>query len=235
MRWSKPPSIRATCGAAACSSGDSRRLHCCRADGRVIAHGCCQLRRSSRFESALLGSARLIGLGASDVRQALDRSEAEGLGKRRLKDLGPLEQRLVGLAHGLSSDPELLLLEDSCEGLEDDDAELLLSALERAIVGRSWILGSELRSPWSRRLAQAAELALTAEGGTLLGPIRTADLASPGLWARFDRVSEELMAALIGRAPRSSARRAKRFSWSGGSGASPSRRWRPGSALACSN
>jgi len=150
-------------------------------------------------EVALLGSARLIGLGPADVRRALDRSEAEGLAKQRLKDLGPLQQRLVGLAHGLSSDPELVILEDPFDGLEDDAAELLLSVLERELSGLSWILGTELRSPSARRLARAAELALTAEGGTLLGPVAPAELAAPGVWARFDQVTEELLAGLAGR------------------------------------
>lgn|GEM_PF-1284471 len=150
-------------------------------------------------EGALLGSVRLIGLGASDVRRALDRCEAEGLARRHLKDLGPLERRLVGLAHGIASNPELLLLEDPFDEIEDDQAELLSSIIEREVAERCWILGTELRSPWARRLAMTGQHAVTSEGGTLLGPIRPADLASPGTWARFDRVTEELVLALVGR------------------------------------
>lgn len=150
-------------------------------------------------EVALLGSVRLIGLGASDVRRALDRCEAEGLAKRHLKDLGPLERRLVGLAHGIASNPDLLLLEDPFEQIGDDQAELLSAVVQREVAERCWILGTELRSPWARRLAMTGQHALTSEGGTLLGPIRPADLASPGSWARFDRVTDELVVALVGR------------------------------------
>lgn len=152
-----------------------------------------------RVEDALIGSARLIGLGSRDVRRALERTEAEGLAKKRLKDLGPLQHRLVGLAHGLVSDPELVLIEDPCLDLDDEPAELVLTVLERELKGRSWILGTDLRSPWSRRLFLTAELAVAAEAGALLGPVPPAELNSPGKWARFDRVSEELLRGLEGR------------------------------------
>jgi hypothetical protein len=150
-------------------------------------------------ENALIGSARLIGLGPREVKRALNRSEAEGLSKRHLKDLGPLEHRLVGMAHGLSSDPELVMLDDPFEGLDDDAAELLLTVIERECSGRSWILGTDLRSPWSRRMSQAGELALSVEGGTLFGPVAPTELTSPGAWARFDRVSDERVASLAAR------------------------------------
>jgi hypothetical protein len=149
--------------------------------------------------AALLGSVRLIGLGASDVRRALDRCEAEGLAKRPLKELGPLEHHLVGLAHGIASNPELLLVEDPFDDVEDEQAELLFSIAEREVAERRWLFGTELRSPWARRLAQSAEHALTSEGGTLFGPIHPADLVSPGAWVRFDRVTDDLLGALASR------------------------------------
>ena len=42
----------------------------------------------------------------------------------------------------------------------------------------------------------AAEQALTGEGGTILGPLPAAELVASGAWARFDHVSEELLAAV---------------------------------------
>jgi len=145
---------------------------------------------------ALLGSARLIGCSATDVRLALERTQAEGLGRRRLQDLGVLERRLVGLAHGLTGDPELVLLDDPFADLEDTAAELVWSVLMRELEHRAWIFGSNLRSPWARRFALAAEQALTGEGGTILGPLPAAELVASGAWARFDHVSEELLAAV---------------------------------------
>ena len=152
-----------------------------------------------RVFDALLGSARLIGLGGADVHHALARVEAEGLARRVLKDLGPLEQRLVGLAHGLTGNPELVLLEDPFDGLEDDAAELVLSVLERELEGRSWIVGTQLASPWSRRLAQTADFALSADGGTLVGPIAPRELVSPGSWVRFEEITNHLVSLLTER------------------------------------
>lgn len=152
-----------------------------------------------RVFDALLGSARLIGLGGADVHHALARTEAEGLARRLVKELGPLEQRLVGLAHGFTGSPELILFEDPFDGLEDDAAELVLSVLERELDGRSWIGGTSLASPWSRRLAQTAELALSADGGTLLGPIAPRELVTPGSWVRFDEITSDLVSLLTER------------------------------------
>jgi hypothetical protein len=152
-----------------------------------------------RVFDALLGSARLIGLGAADVHHALARAEAEGLARRVVKDLGPLEKRLVGLAHGFTGHPGLVLLEDPFEDLEDDAAELVLSVLSRELEGRSWIVGTRLASPWSRRLAQTAELALSADGGTLLGPISPRELVTKGSWVRFDAVTNSLISLLTER------------------------------------
>lgn len=152
-----------------------------------------------RVFDALLGSARLIGLGARDVEQALRRAEADGLGRRRISELGRLERRLVGLAHGLTGSPELFLLEDPFTGLEDDAAELMLAVLERELEGRAWITGTDLASPWSRRWAQTAELALSADGEALLGPVAPQELVSPGSWARFDQVNGDLVDQLTGR------------------------------------
>jgi hypothetical protein len=152
-----------------------------------------------RVFDALLGSARLIGLGGADVHHALARAEAEGLARRVVKDLGPLERRLVGLAHGFTGHPELILLEDPFEGLEDDAAELVLSVLSRELEGRSWIVGTRLASPWSRRLAQTAELALSADGGTLLGPISPRELVTKGSWVRFDQITSSLVSLLTER------------------------------------
>lgn len=152
-----------------------------------------------RVFDALLGSARLIGLGARDVEHALTRTEAEGLGRRRIKELGTLERRLVGLAHGLTGSPKLVLLEDPFADLEDDAAELMLAVLDRELDGRAWITGTALASPWSRRWAQSAEVALSADAGTLLGPVAPHELVSPGSWARFDQINGDLVEQLAQR------------------------------------
>lgn len=155
-----------------------------------------------RVEEALRHSARLVVGRAVDVRGALERVGIGKLRRRKLSSLSELEQRLLGLAHGLTSSPELLLAEDLLTGLADPAAQHLALLLEREIEGRSFVLAASGDRPSSRRLAELAEQALRVDAGLLLGPSETTALPRASIWARFDRVVPELCSALEARGGR---------------------------------
>jgi molybdate transport system ATP-binding protein len=56
--------------------------------------------------------------------------------ERPLRELSQGRRRLVLLARALVARPELLVLDEPCQGLDDDRAELVISAVDRAIGSR---------------------------------------------------------------------------------------------------
>lgn len=94
---------------------------------------------SARVGKTLLMSARLIGWGKREVDEALERCGISRLTKRHLKGLSALEHRLVGLAHGITGNPSILVLAELFDELDPAASLHLLSVLEPILEGRRWV------------------------------------------------------------------------------------------------
>ncbi len=151
---------------------------------------------SLRLAETLTLSARLVGRGKAEVRGILERLQLAGLGRRKMSELTALQRRLAGLAHGLVGSPQLLILEDPFADLDQTSAQLVEDLLEEQLHDKAWIAGIDGDSLWSRRLLTRAQAVLTADVGTLLGPLSPGEIDDKARWARFTRVTEELREAL---------------------------------------
>ncbi len=146
---------------------------------------------------ALLHSARLIGATADDVEAALARVGLTRLKKERLGRLSAMQQRLLGLAHGITAHPDLLVIEDPYPDLGEEASAVVEEFLERELDGRRFIVSVEADSPYSRSLLGRADEVLYAVGSQLLGPVPPALYPSRGLWlVSSGQRSAELVALL---------------------------------------
>lgn len=134
----------------------------------------------TKIEEALSLSSALVGFGSQDVEQALARCEILHLKKRRIGGLNQVEQRLVGLAHGVIGEPGILILENLFDDLSEDSARLLEGVLMRLLIGRRWIAATRIDSASSLRLTLSAEEILE-EGSA---PVLTGNWAPSAYWVK---------------------------------------------------
>jgi ABC-type transport system involved in cytochrome c biogenesis ATPase subunit len=116
---------------------------------------------SAQVGKTLLMSARLIGLGAVEVDAALERCGIGRLKKRHFKGLSPVEHRLVGLAHGLTGNPRLLVLDQMFHELNQESCFHLMSLLEPTLDEKRWIAAVQVDQASSLRLMLRASQVLT--------------------------------------------------------------------------
>lgn len=150
---------------------------------------------SLRVNEALFLGARLIGRTQDHVRAALERVGGLSLGKRRLGELEPLEQRRVGLAHGVMSSPELLLFDDLFSGLDGGDQETLGALLDELLEGRRFVGALTTDAPRARRLAQRADRVLLPRGSSA-SLVPPAEVPARGHWVTTAEPAAPLASAL---------------------------------------
>jgi ABC-type multidrug transport system ATPase subunit len=128
---------------------------------------------------ARLGGARKPAAKAL-ARRAVDRLGLGGLRRRRLRGLGPLDQRAVLVALAVVRDPPVIVLDNPLAGLQDEEVTALLRVVAAAAEGRAAIIAvPQLTAPSpAAQLARTAtdvclfrggELVLTAEPANLFG------------------------------------------------------------------
>ncbi len=155
----------------------------------------CQLPlpESVRVRKSLLMSARLIGCGSSEVDEALERCGILKLSKKYLKALSPLEHRLVSLAHGITGNPEILVLRQLFHELDQEASLHLDAVLDRTLENRRWIAQTQDNLPSSLRLNLRAEHVLSRQ---TMKPQRTLDFTPEAYWVRSHDSLEALAQAL---------------------------------------
>jgi ABC-type molybdenum transport system ATPase subunit/photorepair protein PhrA len=94
-------------------------------------------------EQLLTASAELAGAtpraAARAAFSALERLGLLELGSRRLAHLAPAERRCLLIAHAITTEPELLCLEEPLRGLDTSGIELVCAVIGRALPGRRLI------------------------------------------------------------------------------------------------
>jgi hypothetical protein len=112
---------------------------------------------STRLFDALLTSARLMGRGAVDVDRSLDVVGLAAHKKTRVEELNPEQHRRSGIAHGLLTEPSLLIFVQPFADLGDQARILVSQVMERVALDRKWIVGGEASCAVSRAWQERAE------------------------------------------------------------------------------
>jgi ABC-type multidrug transport system ATPase subunit len=93
----------------------------------------------------LAASAELLGLSRraarGRAREMLERLGLTPLADQRVSRLRPGERRALGIAMAMLGEPAVLALEQPLSGLEPSDQARVVAALERALPGRSALIG----------------------------------------------------------------------------------------------
>ncbi len=137
---------------------------------------------SVKLLDAMTLSARLVGLTKSDARRALGRCRLGELEKKRLGELTPLQSRLACIAHGISSFPRVLLLDNVFADLDEPESAVVEATLEAELEDRSVLVACRARDPSSRTLALNCDEAITTAGNQVLPPSKPRAKTAPGYW-----------------------------------------------------
>lgn len=121
----------------------------------------------ARLDEALITSAGLLGKAASEVQRVLSVTGLSHVKRTRLVELSPEEHRRTGLAHGLLSDPRLMILVQPFRALSDTARADLSRLIEQITADRSWVMGGEAGCEVSQAWSARADVQVRAVDGKL--------------------------------------------------------------------
>jgi ABC-type multidrug transport system ATPase subunit len=137
-------------------------------------------------QAYLATGAELCGHGRSSAlraaRAALATLDLSHLAERRIRTLTIAEKRVLHVALALVDPPRVLAIEDPFRDLDEKSAALVAGVVERAIAGRTALIGSTTlpHTGPAHQLLSRAETLLVLEAGTLVAQGSPARLLAPG-------------------------------------------------------
>lgn len=140
--------------------------------------------QTTKLLTALELSARLIGLGSREARDALQRVGLHRCEKKLLAELAPREHRKAGLAHALMGRPQFVVLEDPFDELSDEDSAEQKQLIETELAEVPWLLGVRLDNPSGLSLALTANQFVVEDQGHFRTLRSLFELSQPSYWIR---------------------------------------------------
>ncbi|HSC86635.1 MAG TPA: hypothetical protein VLC09_05165, partial [Polyangiaceae bacterium] len=141
----------------------------------------------ARVTATLRASAELLGVSPKRAEQQLEKLGLGALGRRRLDELTPSEERLVALAHGLLGEPVVLLIEDPFLGLDERGCERVEHAFLGELRGHSWLWTVESSTRAAQAVLDRASQVVRAEGERLVGPLLAREISPLAFWLALER------------------------------------------------
>ncbi len=123
--------------------------------------------RSMRLHDALKTSAYLAGCTEREVSRALEQVGLDLQRKLKVGELSPEEHRRAGIAHGLITQPRLILFARPFRDLTDRSRRDVARLIERITQERSWILAGEPSCGVSSDMRAHAAWVISADAGAL--------------------------------------------------------------------
>lgn len=117
---------------------------------------------------ALTMSAGLLGYSKSDALRCLEQVELVPFCRTRLLALTAEQQRRAGIAHGLITNPKLLVFTQPFLDLSNSARQSLSQLMEQVTRDRSWMLAGEASCSVSHKWRERATWIIYAEGEQLL-------------------------------------------------------------------
>lgn len=112
---------------------------------------------TTRLIDALTMSAQLLGRSKNDVLRCLEQVGLTASRKEPLLELTPLQERRAGIAHGLITNPKVLLFAQPFLNLTDGGRQALSQLMEQVTRDRLWMVAGEAACPVSQTWRKRAE------------------------------------------------------------------------------
>lgn len=123
---------------------------------------------TTRLIDALTMSAGLLGYAKSDVLRCLEQVGLAPYRKTRLLALSAEQERRAGIAHGLITNPKLLVFTQPFFDLPSGARQSVSQLMEQVTRDRSWMLAGEANCSVSHKWRERATWIIYAEGEQLL-------------------------------------------------------------------